>query len=88
MSERQSLTNQPRGNKVTEIDLNVDQAREFIQNNDAYGSDRLYGILADTEECAGQIVGIKSNYYLDRSNYSRIYVVSHDPNNILNIQRA
>lgn len=73
---------------MAEFNVSIDEAREFIQNNDAYGMSRLYGILADTEECAGQIVGIKSNYYLDRAEYSRIYVVTRDPNNLLGIRRA
>lgn len=71
-----------------ETDLSIDQARDFVQSNDAYGSTRLYGIIGEAEECAGQIAGIKSEYHLDRFNYSRIYTVSRDPFNPLNIRQA
>ena len=73
---------------MTEIDLTIEQARDFISNNDAYGTNRLYGIIGAQEECAGQIIGIKSQYHLDRMSYDRIYVVMHDPNNMLNILGA
>lgn len=58
---------------MSEIDLTVKQAREFISNHDAYGAVRLYGVIADGEDGAGQIVAIKSEYYLNKYVYSRIY---------------
>ena len=73
---------------MTEIDVTIDDAREFIKNNDAYGLTRLYGIIGANEECAGQIAGIKSEYHLDRFSYDRIYIVSHDPDNPLGITPA
>ena len=73
---------------MTEIDLTIEQARDFISNNDAYGTNRLYGIIGAAEECAGQIIGIKSNYHLDRMSYDRIYVVVHNADNLLNIRKA
>ena len=78
----------PRGQTVTEIDLTIEQARDFISNNDAYGTNRLYGSIGAQEECAGQIIGIKSNYHLDRLSYDRIYVVMHNADNLLNIRKA
>lgn len=73
---------------MSEIDITIDQAREFVQNNDAYGMNRLYGIIGANEECAGQIAGIKSEYHLDRFAYDRIYIVSRDPKNPLGIRQA
>lgn len=73
---------------MTEVDVSIEDARTFIQNNDAYGSSRLYGIIGANEECAGQIIGIKSEYHLDRMEYERIYVKTNDPKNPLGIRRA
>lgn len=73
---------------MTEVDVSIEDARDFIQNNDAYGSTRLYGIIGVNEECAGQIAGIKSEYHLDRFSYDRIYVITRDPKNPLGIRRA
>lgn len=73
---------------MSEIDLTIEQAREFVNNNDAYGATRLYAIIADHEECGGQITGIKSEYHLDRFAFSRIYAKTNNPNNLLGIRRA
>jgi len=59
-----------------EQDITEDEARQFIATHDAYGPTRLYGVIAEGEECAGQIVGLKSTYYLERYRYSRIYLKS------------
>ena len=58
---------------MSETDLTIEQAREFISNHDAYGAVRLYGVIADGEESEGQIVAIKSEYYLNKYVFSRIY---------------
>lgn len=58
-----------------ETTLTYEEAHRIItdDNFDGYGSTRLYGIIADSEECAGQVSVIKSTYHLDRMQYSRIY---------------
>ncbi|MFZ2238396.1 MAG: hypothetical protein WAV90_02490 [Gordonia amarae] len=60
-----------------ETDLTYNEAQAILSEPgyDAYGRCRLYAIIADGE-CAGQIAAIKSQYYLDRHNYSRIYSVT------------
>lgn len=40
---------------------------------DAYGSVRLYGVIGEPHESAGQLVAIKSVQNLDRMPYARIY---------------
>lgn len=58
---------------MAQTTLTIEQAREFIRNNDAYGRIRLYGVIADGEECEGQIVAIKSEYHINKYVFSRIY---------------
>ena len=53
-----------------ETTVTVDEARAFIATHDAYGSVRLYGTLE-----TGEIVAIKSEYYLNKYKCTRLYVV-------------
>ncbi|MEN4465459.1 hypothetical protein ABFV47_14500 [Mycolicibacterium fortuitum] len=60
----------------TEKTLTYDEAAATLAEPgyDAYGSLRLYGVIADGET-AGQIIGIKSQQNLDRFSYTRIYSI-------------
>lgn len=60
----------------TEKTLTFDEASAILAEPgyDAYGRLRLYGVIADGES-AGQLAAIKSQHYLEKHNYSRIYSV-------------
>lgn len=59
-----------------EITLHIDKARIHLNSPefDGYGDERMYGVVEDGES-AGQIVAIKSEYHLDKYQYSRVYLV-------------
>lgn len=65
----------PLGDGV-EKTLTYDEAAAILAEPgyDAYGSLRLYGVIADGES-AGQPTAIKSQQNLDRFSYSRIYSI-------------
>lgn len=59
-----------------ETTLTEAQAREILAAHGGYGSVRVYGIIAEGEEGAGQILPIKSDYHLKRYTFARIYSTS------------
>lgn len=70
-----------------EIAMSIEEARDFVKHNEGYGSTRLYGIIGEGDSI-GQIVGIKSEYHLDRIRYVRLYLVSRDPHSAIDIGGA
>ena len=61
-----------------EQDITTEQARAIISEHGGYGTVRVYGIIADGEECAGQMVPIKSEHHLGRFAYRTVFAKSND----------
>ena len=70
-----------------EHDVTREQALAIIAEHGGYGTVRVYGVISD-EPYTGSILGIKSEYYLDKYNYSRLYSVSNDGTGMPPIGRA
>ena len=69
--------------------LTVEQARSILREPgyNAYGTFRLYGVVGDGPS-QGQMVAIKSEYYLDQYTYSEVYGVGNDGTGMPPIKRA
>ena len=61
-----------------EFDLTPAEALTVLAEHGGYGSVRVYGILADTHEAAGQIVGIKSRHHLETYPLARLYAKTNN----------
>lgn len=55
-----------------------DEALEVLAEHGGYGSVRVYGTLAEDEECGGQLVSIKSKYNLEERKYGAIYTLGNN----------
>lgn len=58
--------------------ITADEALEVLAVHGGYGRVRVYGTLAESEECAGQMASIKSKYNLDERAYDAIYKIGND----------
>lgn len=54
------------------------QALEILAVHGGYGQVRVYGIIAEGEECAGQVTAIKSKYHVEEKNVAVMYAVGND----------
>ena len=65
---------------MQEIDVTNDEAMTIITEHGGYGSVRVYAVIADGHECAGQRVPIKSRVNLTEPRYpiERLYAVAND----------
>jgi hypothetical protein len=62
---------------MSEHTITFEYAEKWLQKNDPWGTTRLYGIIGEGET-AGQIIGIKTQFQLERFKYSRIYLIISD----------
>lgn len=58
--------------------VTAEEALEILAVHGGYGRVRVYGILGDDEECAGQMSSIKSKYHVNERSYSVIYTIGND----------
>lgn len=58
--------------------VTANEALEILKEHGGYGSVRVYGIIAEGEECAGQITAIKSRYHVENKNLAVMYALGND----------
>lgn len=73
---------------MSERDVTTDEARAILAEHGGYGIVRVYGVIADHPDFAGQVTAIKSQYHLDQYKYSRLYAVTNDGTGMPPIRRA
>lgn len=73
---------------MSELELTAEEALGIIRTHGGYGTVRVYGVIADHPDFAGQVTAIKSQYHLDQYKYSRLYAVTNDGTGMPPIRRA
>lgn len=58
--------------------INAEEALAILAEHGGYGSVRVYGIIAEGEECAGQMTAVKSKYHVEEKNLAVMYALSND----------